>query len=114
MAGLIGHPWDGLDVYAYAGLEQVNASYFNVGTTLFGYGNPGFSNAGCTIVTPSSFAGATPANCIANNRSLSDVTVGFWQNVYKGDYGRVAVGGQYEYIKRGVLAGIGALNSRQT
>jgi hypothetical protein len=112
MAGLIGHPWDGLDVYAYAGLERVNASYFNVGTTLLGYGNPGFSNAGCTIVTLSSFAGATPpANCIANNRSLSDVTVGFWQNVYKGDYGRVAVGAQYEYIIRGVFAGIGGAPS---
>jgi hypothetical protein len=107
MVGLIAHPYDGLDVYAYAGLEQVSASFFNVGTTLFGFGNPGFSNVGCTIVTPFSFAGGTPGNCIANNRRLSDVTVGFWQNVYKGNYGRVAVGAQYEYIKRQVFAGLG-------
>ncbi len=111
MVGLIGHPWEGLDVYAYAGLEQVNANFFNVGTTLFGLGNPGFSNAGCLITTPFSFAGNTPANCIANNRRLSDVTVGFWQNVYKGDYGRVAVGAQYEYIKREVFEGVGGARS---
>jgi hypothetical protein len=111
MVGLIAHPWEGLDVYAYAGLEQVQASFFNVGTTLFGLGNPGFSNAGCTITTPFSFAGGTPADCIANNRRLSDLTVGFWQNVYKGSYGRVAVGAEYEYIKREVFAGLGGAPS---
>jgi len=76
-------------------------------TNLFGYGNPGFSNAACSFATPNSFAGATPANCIANNRRLSDVTVGFWQNLYKGNYGRVALGAQYEYIKRESFDGIG-------
>jgi hypothetical protein len=42
---------------------------------------------------------------------LSDVTVGFWQNVYKGNYGRVAVGAQYAYIKREVFEGIGGAPS---
>ena len=59
------------------------------------------------FATPASFAGATPATCIANNRRLGDITAGFWQNVYKGDYGRVAVGAQYEYIKRESFQGIG-------
>ncbi len=99
--------WEGLDVYAYAGMEEVNANFFNVGTTLFGLGNPGFSNASCLITTPSSFAGATPLDCIANNQRLSELTAGFWQNVYKGDYGRVTFGAQYEYIKRKAFAGIG-------
>ena len=43
---------------------------------------------------------ATPADCIAGNQRLSELTIGFWQNVYKGDYGRVTFGAQYEYIKR--------------
>lgn len=107
MVGLVAHPYEGLDLYAYAGREQVYASYFNVGTTLFGFGNPGFSNAGCLIVTPFSFAGGTPTNCIANNRRITELAVGFWQNVYKGNLGRVAVGAQYEYIKREVFDGIG-------
>jgi hypothetical protein len=111
MVGLIGHPWEGLDVYGYGGLEQVDASFFSSGTTLLGYGNPGFSNVGCTITTPASFAGATPANCIANNRRLWEVSVGFWQNLYKGDYGRVAAGAQYEYVKREAFAGLGGAPS---
>jgi hypothetical protein len=111
MAGLIAHPWEGLDVYAYAGLEQIDSNFFNVGTTLFGLGNPGFSNATCLVTTPFSFAGNTPADCIANNKKLTEVTVGFWQNVYKGDYGRVAFGAQYEYIKRYSFDGIGGAPS---
>jgi hypothetical protein len=107
MVGLVGHPWEGLDVYAYAGMEEVKADFFNVGATLFGLGNPGFSNASCLITTPASFAGATPADCIANTQRVVDLTAGFWQNVYKGDYGRVTFGAQYEYIKKKSFAGIG-------
>jgi hypothetical protein len=111
MIGLVGHPTPGLDLYAYAGLEQVDAKFSNSGTTLLGYGNPGFSNVGCTFATPSSFAGATPTNCIANNRRLEQITVGFWQNLYRGDYGRVAAGAQYEYIRRQAFAGLGGAPS---
>jgi hypothetical protein len=107
MVGLVGHPWEGLDVYAYAGMEEVKANFFNVGATLFGLGNPGFSNASCLITTPASFAGATPADCIANTQRVVDLTGGFWQNVYKGDYGRVTFGAQYAYIKKKSFAGIG-------
>jgi hypothetical protein len=108
MLGLVAHPWDGLDVYAYAGYEQVHASYFNSGNFNFGFGNPGFSNAGCYIVTTATFAAGAPAtNCIANNRRVADITGGFWQNLYKGEYGRLAVGAQYEYIKRNSFDGIG-------
>lgn len=111
MIGLVGHPIEGLDIYAYAGLEQVEAKYFNSGTTLLGYGNPGFSNVGCTLATPSSFAGTTPTNCIANNRRLEEITVGFWQNLYNGVYGRVAAGAQYEYIRRQAFNGLGGAPS---
>src|SRR5262245_37555191 len=40
-------------------------------------------------------------------RELAVIQRGFWQNVYKGDYGRVAFGAQYEYIKRKAFVGIG-------
>lgn len=107
MVGLIGHPWEGLDVYGYAGFEQSSASSFTAGGTIFGYGASGFSNAGCVLTTPASFSGATPSSCIANNRTLAGVTAGFWHNVYKGSYGRLAVGGEYEYIRREAFAGLG-------
>ncbi len=111
MVGLVAHPWEGLDVYAYAGLEEVKANFFDVGNVLFGLGNPGFSNVSCLITTPSSFAGATPADCIANTQRLTDLTAGFWQNVYKGDYGRVAFGAQYAYITKKAFTGIGGAPS---
>jgi hypothetical protein len=112
MVGLIGHPWDGLDVYGYAGIEQTNASSsFTAAGTIFGYGDQGFSNAGCLTTTPASFSGATPTNCIANNKRVEGATVGFWQNVYKGGYGRLAVGGEYEYIRREAFPGVGSAPS---
>jgi hypothetical protein len=117
MVGLIAHPYEGLDVYGYAGIEQVNANSFDLpagtaGGNLFGFGNAGFNNAGCTTTTSSSFGtGAAPVNCIANNRRLSDVTAGFWQNLYKGQYGRLAVGAQWEIIRRDSFTGIGGAPS---
>src|SRR6266446_279739 len=111
MVGLIGHPWEGLDVYVYAGQEEVAANFFNIGTTLFGLGNPGFSNATCLVTTPFSFYGRTRTDCIANNTRSSEITASFWQNVYKGDYGRVTFGAQYEYIKRKSFDGIGGTPS---
>jgi hypothetical protein len=109
LAGLVAHLWDGLDVYAYAGIEQVNARFFNVDGTPFGYGNPNFNNTGCLLVSAGSFAGgpAPLGGCVANTRRLIDITGGFWQNLYKGDYGRVAVGAQYAYVRKEAFDGIG-------
>ena len=94
MVGLVAHPWEGLDVYAYAGLEQFQAKYFNAGGAPFGYGNPNFDNSACMFPTATSFAGA-PTACVANTKRIAEIAAGFWQNVFKGDYGRVAVGAQY-------------------
>ena len=106
-AGLVIHPREGLDIYAYGGIEQVDAKFFDG----FGFGNPAFDNSGCTTTTASSFStGATPT-CVANNRRLTDVTAGFWQDLYKGHLGRVALGAQYEYLKREAFDGIGGAPS---
>jgi hypothetical protein len=107
LVGLVLHPREGLDIYGYGGIEQANAKFFDK----LGYGNPAFDNSGCTITTASSFStGATPA-CVANNRRLTEVTVGFWQDLYKGHLGRVALGAQYEYLKREAFEGVGGAPS---
>jgi hypothetical protein len=36
----------------------------------------------------------------AINKELEDVTVGFWQDFYKGGYGRLAGGLEWEFIRR--------------
>jgi hypothetical protein len=107
MVGIIGHPWAGLDVYAYAGIEQAQSNFFlsNAGT-LTGLGVPDAVNTGCGITTAASFTGGV-SNCAAINRQLSEATVGLWQDFYKGSYGVVRGGLQYEYIRRASFNGVG-------
>lgn len=109
LVGVVAHPWEGLDVYAYAGMEQFEAKFFNAGGVPFGYGNPNFDNAGCFFPSATSFAGgAAPlGGCVANTRRIAEITTGFWQNIFKGDYGRVAVGAQYAYVKKEAFGGVG-------
>jgi hypothetical protein len=100
MAGAVAHPWAGLDVYAYGGVEKADPNLFASGAGTTGFGNPGVVNTGCGIITGASFNGIGPTNCAAINKEVDMATVGFWQNIYKGSYGRVASGLQYEYIVR--------------
>jgi hypothetical protein len=105
--GVVVHPREGLDVYAYGGMEQARARFFDQ----LGYGNPAFDNSGCTVTTASSFNTTTTSTCVANNRQLAEVTVGFWQDLYKGHHGRIALGAQYEYIRREAFEGVGGAPS---
>jgi hypothetical protein len=106
MAGGVLHAWAGLDIYAYAGMETTKADYWTVNTAtsgsvlgLSGFGIPTATNGGCNIVTGASFSGGT-SNCAAVNKTVESVTVGFWQDLYKGPMGRVATGLQWELIRR--------------
>jgi outer membrane murein-binding lipoprotein Lpp len=100
MGGVVLHPWEGLDVYGYGGFEKADTNLFTLPTALVtGFGNPNVNNLGCGIVTGASFTGGA-SNCTAVNKEVDMVTVGFWQNLFKGSYGRVAAGLQWEYIQR--------------
>jgi hypothetical protein len=105
MVGAVGHPWAGLDIYAYAGIERASGNVFNSAAGPVGYGVTTLSNAGCGIVTGASFTGGT-SNCAAVNKEVDELTVGFWQNLYKGDYGRVTTGLQYQYLRRKSFDGV--------
>jgi hypothetical protein len=94
-------------MFAYAGIEQAEANFFDA----LGYGNPAFDNSGCTITTAASFATNTSATCVANNRRITDIKVGFWQDLYKGSLGRFVAGLEYEYLKRESFDGIGGAPS---
>jgi hypothetical protein len=114
LVGAIGHVTPDLDVYVYAGLERDNANFGTVGTTNFGFGNPLYSDAACfteNFVAPS----GTPTNnvtgllsnagCSVNVKQLAEITAGLWYNLYKGEYGRLTSGLQYEYIHRDTFQG---------
>jgi hypothetical protein len=104
LLGAVGHVTPDLDVYGYAGQEQVNAKFYNVAGTPIGYGNPAYVNNGCLLENQGSgtagyndpIAGTT---CTANVHRSQELTVGFWQNLYKGPFGRVTTGLQYEYVR---------------
>jgi hypothetical protein len=74
------------------------------GGNFTGFGVPNAINTGCNITTAASFTGGT-SNCAAINQSVSDITVGFWQDFYKGNYGRVAGGFEWEYVRRNAFPG---------
>jgi hypothetical protein len=107
LAGLIGHPWSGNDLYVYGGWEHADptgsmAVFLDPKTKKFagapGYGSPKLVVSGCTIL------GGT---CQAETEQLRQLTGGFWQDIYKGDYGRFTFGVQGGEIWRDAFAGVG-------
>jgi hypothetical protein len=105
LVGLVGHPTDYIDLYAYAGMEQASRTSFNANGLPFGYGNPLYSNTACLHEAASAAAAST--NCAANTRRVWQVTGGVWWDVYKGDFGRLRVGAQGSYTERQVFVGLG-------
>jgi hypothetical protein len=106
LLGLIAHPWSGNDLYVYGGWEHADSTgargVFLDKTGKFlgapGYGSPKLDVSGCDTL------GGT---CQAQTEQLSEVTVGTWQDIYKGDYGRFTVGLQGEELWRAAFAGVG-------
>lgn len=89
-----------LDVYAFAGEEHVDRQPYTTSTGLaYGYGNPLYTNVGCSIEGSSA--------CVGNTKLIEQATVGFWQKVYQGPFGRIQFGAQYSYTERRGYSGIG-------
>jgi hypothetical protein len=102
LAGLIWHAWPGLDFYTYAGEEYESPSfgYTKFGTANFiGYGNPFFNNSGCEV--------ELSTVCSGNTKMVRQITGGFWQDIYKGPFGRLTGGLQYSYTEKYAFAGEG-------
>jgi hypothetical protein len=99
--GLVWHTTPSLDLYGYAGLEKTRATFSNVGTVPFGYGNPLYNNTGCNIEN------SPAATCNGNTSEVRQYTVGFYDTVLKGSYGAVKIGAQYSYNQRFAFEGVG-------
>jgi hypothetical protein len=100
LAGLVGHPADAVDLYAYAGTEQESRTSFTSGGRGFGYGSPLYSNAGCGIEL-------STASCTANTSGVVQGTLGAWWRFMKGNFGTAEVGAQYAYTRRSIFPGVG-------
>jgi hypothetical protein len=112
MVGAVGHPFAGNDIYVYYGQDQTYANSWTVGATQGGWGNPAFVNNGCvdqnlTGGTLGSFnTPITGTSCTFDVQKAQEFSIGFWQDLYKGDMGRVRVGGQYEYVRLTAFPGV--------
>jgi hypothetical protein len=107
LAGLVLHAWPGLDLYAYAGeeYESRNFGFTRLGTANFvGLGNPEFVNSGCAV--------ELSTVCSGNVREVQSITGGFWQDIYKGPFGRLTGGLEYMFAKKYGFQGIGGEPSR--
>jgi hypothetical protein len=104
MVGLVGHPTPAVDLYTYAGTEQLGRKSFNTGGKPFGYGNSLYSNAGCNTEDGS-------ATCTANTSGAWEVTLGAWWRFMHGNYGTLMGGAQYEYVRRTIFQGVGGAPS---
>ncbi|HLH93510.1 MAG TPA: hypothetical protein VKW08_00180 [Xanthobacteraceae bacterium] len=101
LAGAVVHATPALDIYGYGGFERADSNLFGTLAGTTGFGNPSAVNTGCGFITAAQFASpAGSTNCAAINKEVDMVTVGFWQNLLKGSYGRLAAGAQWEYIQR--------------
>ncbi|MEJ0048515.1 MAG: hypothetical protein WDN04_22190 [Rhodospirillales bacterium] len=105
LIGVVAHLNPLLDVYGFAGTEQVSARYFSAdvkGTaTGFGYGSPLYSNETCDIEL------GAPSGCVGNTSGIVQGTVGTWWKFLHDNNGTMQVGAQYSYTHRSVFQGIG-------
>jgi hypothetical protein len=88
--GLVGHPAPAIDLYAYLGTEQASSRAFTASGSTGGFGNGVTNNTGCYVQDPA-------AACGPNRKSATQVTLGGWWPLLRGDWGKVLAGAEYSY-----------------
>ena len=97
LAGATLHATKTLDLYVFAGEESEGRQAY---TPNIGLGSPQLNLAGCYTE-----GGA----CAAATNFVEQGTVGFWDKIYQGSFGRVQVGVQYSYTERHAFSGLNGL-----
>jgi hypothetical protein len=96
-AGFEFRPTSKLSMFAYEGNEYyARAAYLNSNGLGVGYGSPLIYNGNCQVEVP---APGLPS-CTAQNRDINQVIGGFWYKFYKGPYGTLKYGMNYEFVRR--------------
>ncbi len=111
LIGLFWNPIRTLQIYGYAGREQLSSDYFASSittagvTTLYqyGYGDPLYNNTGCYILGSS--------KCVANPQRVDEVTGGLWWKYYEGELGYLQLGLQLAYNQLDAFDGVGGAPS---
>jgi hypothetical protein len=117
MVGAVAHVFEGNDIYTYYGEDRTYANAWTSGATQGGWGNQNFLNTGCANQNLANNAGAlgsgpaynTPITAGTSSfdvQKAQEFTIGFWQDAYKGNLGRVRYGLQYEYVRLTAFQGL--------
>ncbi len=117
MVGAVAHAFEGNDIYAYYGEDRTFANAWTSGATQGGWGNQNFLNTGCVNQNlgnnPGSLGGGpayntpiTAGTCSFDVQKAQEFTIGFWQDAYRGNLGRVRYGLQYEYVRLTAFQGL--------
>jgi hypothetical protein len=114
LAGVVWHAFPEIDFYGYAG-EEFQGGHWGtalIGKTFtpIGWGNPLYVNTGCNVEDLGTGTGTTA--CFGNTSLVRQATVGFWDNIYKGPFGRLSGGLQYSFTQRYAFLGIGGSPER--
>ena len=106
MVGGIAHVTPSFDVYAYAGFDQIDRMYSSNGAQT-GYGAiGGVNNTGCNVLGWHLHG--------SDEARAGDLTIGFSDKIYKGSFGLVTAGVQYEYVQRLLFGGTANANGIAT
>lgn len=95
LVGLIGHPNNRTDIYAYAGMEQ--AARKDVQGTNGGFGNAAYAPIGLLA------EGNTASGSLVQASGVQQATLGFWYSFYQGSLGRMRVGLSDSYTKLSIF-----------
>ncbi len=108
LVGFIGHPWKGNDMYLYGGWEHADhtgAAGVFVNSMGQQTGAPGYGSN--QLIVSGCYTEGKQSTCLAQTEDLQEVTSGFWQDIYKGPFGRFAFGFQAEWLWRLAFPGVG-------
>jgi hypothetical protein len=103
LGGATVHATPELDLYAYGGEERILSSDFT-STKGAGYVSPTANNSQCYFVGASTASGG---GCVGKVQDAWELTAGFWDKVYEGNFGSVRVGLQYVYAQDDLFPGSG-------
>ena len=110
LGGFTAHVTPSIDVYAFAGIEKELRTYGqNANGSFFGLGAPSGTTAsvsGCNQEPNVNGGGLCNSTGNGNNKQIMQLTAGFWDKIYKGSYGEVRVGAQYQFNERQIFNNI--------
>jgi hypothetical protein len=74
-----------------------------------GYGSRFANNTGCSTENPPStqLIPSGGGTCAGDIRQISEATIGFWNKLYQGPFGRLQWGLAYSYLQKTAWSGIG-------